>query len=211
MACLGLGLCRAQEPVFKPDSLPADGALPTFGVTVVDSSGLRGQIYLIREGSLSLPNFKKLKPVGAIYTTNLNIAPRDFTEGFPGVTDRFEWFAIDYTGRFWIEKPGKYQFALLSDDGSKLYIDNKTVIDNDGVHAPMVLFNTVKLSGGIHTVRVSYFQGPRTQLALMLGVAEAGEKRFRIFDTREFRPPKDPANWKYGTPTDLQDPAGPKL
>lgn len=183
--------------------------LPTFGITVVDSSGLRGQIYLIREGSLRLPNFKKLKPVGSIYTSSLNIPPRSFTEGFPGVTDRFEWFAIDYTGRFWIERPGKYHFALLSDDGSKLYIDNKTVIDNDGVHAPRVVFGTVKLSGGIHNIRVSYFQGPRTQLALMLGVAEAGEE-YRIFSTRQFRPPKDPAEWKYGKPSDLQEPSGAK-
>ena len=78
------------------------------------------------------------------------------------------------------------------------------MIDNDGVHAPKVMFGTVKLSGGIHDIRVSYFQGPRTQLALMLGVAQAGEKQFRIFNTREFRPPKNPADWKYGDPTDLQ-------
>lgn len=204
MVSLALVLCRAQEPVFKPEPAPADGSLPTFGITVVDSSGLRGQIYLIRAGSQWLPNFKKLKPVGSIYTSSLNIPPRSFTEGFPGVTDRFEWFAIDYTGRFWIEKPGKYHFALLSDDGSKLYIDNKTVIDNDGVHPPKVMFGIIKLSGGIHDIRVSYFQGPRTQLALMLGVAEAGEKQFRVFNTREFRPPKNPADWKYGDPTDLQ-------
>jgi hypothetical protein len=58
---------------------------------------------------------------------------RDFTEGFPGVTKRFEWFAIDYTGRIWIARPGVYQFELMSDDGSKLYIDD--VIDNDWLHS----------------------------------------------------------------------------
>jgi hypothetical protein len=191
MACLALGLCRAQTPVFKESPLPADGSLPTFGVTVVDSSGLRGQIYLIPEQSISLPNFKKLQSAGSIYTSSLNIPPRTFTEGFPGITGRFEWFAIDYTGRFWIEKLDKYHFALLSDDGSKLYIDKKVVIDNDGVHAPKVLYGTVKLSRGIHSIRVSYFQGPRAELALILAVAGADDKEFRIFDTRKFLPPKD--------------------
>src|SRR5579859_5963035 len=114
IACLGLFLCRAQEPVFQPGP-GGDGAVATFGVTVVDSSGLQGQVYLIPEGSLQIPKFKKLKPIGVLYTNRLNIPPRSFTEGFPGVTDRFEWFAIDYTGRFWIERPGKYRFALLSD------------------------------------------------------------------------------------------------
>src|SRR5690242_9927754 len=107
MVWLSACVCRAQEPVFK-NPIPSDGSMPTFGVTVVDSSGLQGQVYLIREGSQSLPNFKKLKPVGSIYTTRLNIPPRSFTDGFPGVTDRFEWFAIDYNGKFWIERPGKY-------------------------------------------------------------------------------------------------------
>jgi PA14 domain len=197
IACLGFILCGAQEPVFKLDPSPADGSLATFGVTVVDSSGLQGQVYLIREGSFQLPNFKKLKPIGVLYTSRLNIPPRSFTEGFPGITNRFEWFAIDYTGRFWIERPGKYRLALHTDDGSKLYIDNKTVIDNDGVHPPTTQTNSVKLSGGVHSIRISYFQGPRTELALILGVAEEGEKQFRVFDTRDFRPPKDLGNWKF--------------
>ena len=176
--------CTAQELTTLPD-----GTTPTFGVTVFDPYGLRGQIYYIREGTMSLPNFKKLQPVGTIYTNGLNIPARSFTEGFPGITNRVEWFAIDYTGRFWIQKPGRYQFALLSDDGSKLYIDHKTVIDNDGVHGPKVEYGSVKLKAGVHDMRISYFQGPRYELALILAVEGEGEKKFRIFDTRNYLPP----------------------
>jgi hypothetical protein len=172
----------------------------------VDAYGLRGQVYLIPEGSPWLPNFKRLKPVGALYTSSLNIPPRNFTEGFPGITNRLEWFAIDYTGRFWIDRPGKYQFSLLSDDGSKLYIDNKTVIDNDGLHPPTTLTATIKLRVGIHSIRVSYFQGPGGALALILGVARADKTEFRVFDTHEFHPPSDPPDGKYGKPGDLNIP-----
>src|SRR5438105_4172378 len=110
---------RAQTP-----ALP-NAPITTFGVTVVDAFGLRGEIYLLPPDTDSLPKFEKLKPVGAVYTSALNIPAREFQEGFPGVTDCFEWFAIDYTGSFWIERPGKYRFLLASDDGSKLYIDHK--------------------------------------------------------------------------------------
>ena len=48
-----------------------------------------------------------MKPVGTIYTNSLNVSPQRFDESFPGITDRFEWFAIDYTGKFWIEQPGE--------------------------------------------------------------------------------------------------------
>jgi hypothetical protein len=46
--------------------------------------------------------------------------------------NRLEWFAIDYRCRFWTEKPGKHQFALVSGDGSKLYNGNSPD-DNRGV------------------------------------------------------------------------------
>jgi PA14 domain len=200
-AWLAVATGQAQNPAAgggRPqEALPTDAPTTTFGVTVVDSTGLEGKIYLIKPGSDHLPNFKRLKPMGSIYTTALNIPPRHFTEGFPGITDRFEWFAIDYTGKFWIEQPQIYYFALLSDDGSRLYIDGHLVIDNDGIHPAATETGKVKLTGGVHQIRVSYFQGPRDQLALVLAVSLEGV-RWRIFNTKEFRP---------SNPDDLKDPA----
>jgi len=163
----------------------------TFGTTVVIPSGLEGRIYYIKRDSKKLPSFKKKKPVGTIYTTALNVPPQDFRQGFPGVTQRIEWFAIDYTGRFWAEKQGYYSFSLLSDDGSNLYIDQELAIDNDGIHPPRERQTKVFLLHGVHEIRVSYFQGPRTYLALVLKVAPPGEQ-LRIFSTDELKPPPTP-------------------
>ena len=178
------GVAAAQEPV------------ATFGTTVVIPSGLRGSVYHIPHNTTQVPNFQKMKPVGAIYTSSLDIPPQDFKQGFPGVTNRFEWFAIDYTGRFWIDDPGKYTFSLLSDDGGWLYIDDQLVIDNGGLHTPQEKTGSVDLSGGIHRIRVSYFQGPKWQVALVLKVAGPGEQ-LRVFSTDEFRPPPNPELWRY--------------
>jgi hypothetical protein len=199
-------LCSAQDagPMPAPDEVEA-----RFGTTVVIPSGLRGEIYYLRPNTLVLPKFEKLKPVGTIYTTGLNLSPREFTEGFPGVTKRFEWFAIDYTGRFYIDKPGKYHFALASDDGSKLYIDGEIIINNDGVHPTVRMDGSVLLTGGIHTIRLSYFQGPRYEISLMLGIAGPGDKELRVFNTNEFKPPANPEDWKYGSPDDLKTPPDP--
>jgi len=167
-----------------------------FGTTVVLPSGLQGSVYNVRRNTTRLPDFKKLKPVGTIYTAELNIPPQDFQQGFPGVTKKFEWFAIDYTGRFWIAKPGEYRFALTSDDGAKLYIDDNLVVDNDGTHPPATATESVTLKGGIHRLRVSYFQGPRFQVALVLEIAGEGEQ-MRVFSTDEFKPPPNPEDWKF--------------
>lgn len=166
----------------------AQETVPTFGTTVVINSGLKGLVYHIPHNSKHLPNFEKLKPQGTIYTTSLNVPPRDFRSGFPGVTKRTEWFAIDYTGRFWIEKPALYRFSLTSDDGARLYIDDQLIVDNDGLHLPEERSAGLQLSGGVHSIRVSYFQGPRFAVALILKIAGPGED-YRVFDTEEFTPP----------------------
>jgi len=179
---LALLVALAQDPV------------PMFGTTVVINSGLKGLVYQIPRSSKHLPDFEKLKPKGTIYTTSLNVPLRDFKSGFPGVTKRTEWFAIDYTGKFWIEKPGLYRFSLTSDDGARLYIDDEVIADNDGLHPPAERSASLQLAGGVHKIRVSYFQGPRFGVALVLLIAGPGEE-LRVFNTDEFKPPSDSETW----------------
>ena len=193
--CLGLSVAGAQTPAIR------DAPITTFGVTVVDPFGLRGEVYLLPSDTLYLPKFEKLKPVGTVYTSALNIANSDYQEGFAAIIKRFEWFGIDYTGNFYIDNPGKYRFLLASDDGSKLYIDNKMVVDNDGLHPIKPEECSITLKGGIHRIRVVYFQGSNF-VALILAVARPGED-WRLFSTNEFRPPRNPADWKYGDPDNL--------
>lgn len=151
---------------------------------------LSGDVYLLPPGTARLPDFSALEPVGRIYANRLDIPPTDFTEGFPGVTDRFEWFGINYRGRFYIHIPGEYVFKLGSDDGSRLYIDSMLVVDNDGYHPYRVREGKIFLQQGIHHINIQYFQGPRTQIALQLMVAELATGRFLPFDVSEFQPAK---------------------
>jgi hypothetical protein len=197
VVAMGFAVAAAQEP---PPAVP----LYRFGTTVVQPMGLKGQIYNLKRDTRYLPDFRKMKPVGAIYTPVLNVPPQPFDRGFPGVTKRFEWFAIDYTGRFWIARPGQYQWALLSDDGSKLYIDDDLVIENDGLHMPEEQRGECELRAGMHRIRVSYFQGPRMDVALVFRVAGPGE-RFHLFSTDDFKPPPD-APWN----DPEEEPAGTK-
>jgi hypothetical protein len=163
---------------------------PLFGLAAPLPYSLRGAVYAIPSFSTLLPDFKRLRPVGLLYTYSLNVPKRLFTEGMPGVTDRIEWFAIDCEAEFWVRGPGKYRFRLTSDDGSRLSIDDRVVIDNDGVHETEAMGGSVLLESGRHHIRVSYFQGPRDFVALVLEVAPPGQA-FRVFDTRRFRPPPE--------------------
>jgi len=173
-----------------------DKPVYTFGTTVVDSSGLQGQVYHLDPKTQKLPNFKHLRSVGTVYTTSLNVWPQHFEEGFPSITERFEWFAIVYTGKLWIETEGQYRFSLLADDGARLTLDNRVVIDVDGVHRAEAVSASATLTRGVHEIKVEYFQGPRFTVALVLAVAPPGEP-WRILNMSDFKPPKD-TEWPNG-------------
>ncbi|MBN2375392.1 MAG: family 20 glycosylhydrolase [Sedimentisphaerales bacterium] len=65
-------------------------------------------------------------------------------------------FSVDFAGYVKIEKAGIYSFATRSDDGSKLYIGDELVVDNDGPHAPQVRVGQAALAAGYHPIRVEY-------------------------------------------------------
>lgn len=162
-----------------------------FGTSVVVPSGLQGVIYYISHSAPSIQDLAKNKPRGTIYTSALNIPPQNYKVGFPGISKRLEWFAIDYTGKFWITKPAEYKFELMADDGAMLYIDDQLVIDNGQLHPPVTLHGKIQLAEGIHKIRVPYFQGLKYHVALVLKIAGPGEE-YRVFSTEEFKPP---ATW----------------
>ncbi|MCJ7443363.1 MAG: PA14 domain-containing protein [Methanotrichaceae archaeon] len=161
------------EPTKNDNEQPSEqvGGPAPFGTSTSTGASLKGDIYKIPEGSSQLPDFNALSNddyLGSIYTKKLDIPARDFTEGFPDVTGRTEWFAIKYTGDFSISNEGDYEFRLLSDDGSRLLIDGAEIIKNDGIHPPNAFKETEYLRKGQHHIEVDYFQGPRYQIALQL-------------------------------------------
>lgn len=67
-------------------------------------------------------------------------------------------FGVVYDGFIRIPTQGVYTFSTTSDDGSVLVIDGRTVVNNDGRHAPIQRSGTIPLQSGFHTIRILYFQ-----------------------------------------------------
>jgi len=145
---------------------------------------LRGSIYFLDDAASMPDDLAKRKVDGVIYADKLDVPERSFTEGFPGVTDRFEWFGVLYEGNFETPIAGTYGFKLSSDDGSRLFIDGTQVIDNDGVHGTNDVSGSIDLTRGRHTMKVWYFQGPATEIALQLWITppKGKEKIFSLAD-----------------------------
>lgn len=56
-----------------------------------------------------------------------------------------------------IEKEGIYTFFMGSDDGSKLFINKKLVVDNDGLHGFEFQSGQISLGEGYHPLQLFYF------------------------------------------------------
>jgi hypothetical protein len=141
-----------------------------------------GDVYQLAPWITHLPLFSELDAVAPIYATSLGVYSRFFTAGIPNVTSRTEWFWVNYQGRFGVDTSGKYEFDLLSDDGAKVYIDDKLVVSDDTIHPPRHSRGKIQLNTGPHGIRVSYFEGGRIEVALVL-LVKPPRHGWRLFDT----------------------------
>jgi hypothetical protein len=168
--------------------------LGSFGSIVPASHSFCGDVYELARASDRLPDFRALDPIGAIYTPSLAVPNQLFSNssGIPGVTPRTNLFGIDYHASFWITTPGEYRFHMASDDGSLLEIDDKRVIDLDGLHQVAEGSASVRLEPGLHTIRVPYYQGAVVSVALQLWIEPPGASNWAVFDLRDYPPPTTP-------------------
>lgn len=67
-------------------------------------------------------------------------------------------FGYDFHTYIKIPEKGVYYFYVSSDDGSRLFIDGKEVVDNDGSHNLKCVGGKVGLEAGFHELKLLYFE-----------------------------------------------------
>jgi hypothetical protein len=131
-------------------------------------------VYRLRRDAQSVTEMRDRRPIKRVCLSQLDITPRSFLEGFPGMGSTVEWFGLDIRFTVTVAETTTREILLLADDGAILSIDDVNVIDNDGIHAPTPVATKVTLEKGPHNFRVRYFQGPGPDLALMLAWKKPG-------------------------------------
>ncbi len=93
------------------------------------------------------------------------------------IQHRDDYFALWFSGYLEIDNPRTYTFYTESDDGSWLIINNKIVVDNDGIHAPETKTGKIHLDKGRHLFEIKYFEGNFGELLEVGTISSAGEKK----------------------------------
>ena len=94
-----------------------------------------------------LPDFDKLKPFKKGVIDNLS----------PTIAGLEDHFGVRHTGFLIIEKSGEYEFSTNSDDGSRFYVGDRLVVNNDGVHGGITKKGTISLAPGKHAFTLLFF------------------------------------------------------
>jgi len=128
----------------------SDGTAPPAG-GIVAKGALQNFQYRVYNGSWNkLPDFEKLKPV--------NSGKADSGIADTNLSKKRDNFGIVIEGELPIKTAGKYRFKLASDDGSKLRVNGRVVIDNDGVHGVVTKTGSIDLKPGKALVRIEFFE-----------------------------------------------------
>lgn len=132
-------------------------------------TGKPGMTYRFYEGNFqALPVFKTLTPqrTGTVQDFNVELL----------AGSQVDHYAIVYEGFVDIPTDDLYYFYTRSDEGSKLYIHDQLVVDNDGSHEERTRGGDIALKKGLHPFRVEYFEHVEGQ-SLFVGYSGADGKR----------------------------------
>lgn len=120
-----------------------------------------------------------------LFFSDLFVPTRMFDQGFATQTSSvvandqgeklIEYFGLRFQTQLRLtagDVPGDYEFAILSDDGTTMTIDNQTtLISNEGTHPSKLGCGTHKISlaaGDRKDLDITYYQGPRLHISMIL-------------------------------------------
>jgi beta-glucosidase len=145
--------------------------VPAAQLSSVDSGrtvrGLRGEYF----------DNNRLTPPSRLIRTDARI---DFgwTLNSPGRGVPFDWYSVRWTGKLTIPASGVHRLGVEGNDGYRLFVDGKIVVDNwvkqsYGAHLAIVTL----VPGSTHDIRLDYFErtgNARVKLVWDAGVASDG-------------------------------------
>lgn len=136
-----------------------------------------GLNYAYYHGTWSnIPDFSILYKEKAGTVTNFDLSPRSENNNF----------GFRFSGYVSVPTDGIYTFYTSSDEGSRLYIGDSLIVDNDSMHQAQERSGQIGLKAGLHRVTVDFFENAGGQ-SLNVSYEGAGISKQFIPDSALFR------------------------
>jgi hypothetical protein len=139
-----------------------------------------------------LPEFTSLIPSVTGVWPAPELAAYRKVEAYAAMTEKV---GLRFVGYLDVPVEGAYTLETISDDGSRLWLDDELVVDNDGGHGMRIRSGRVALREGLHRVRLDYFQGTGSSGLEVWWTSDAGIRRSRVPDSAWLHNPAKPHEW----------------
>jgi len=115
----------------------------------LQEQGIQVEYYHPSGGNVAIETLDKMEPkaVGVVPEIVMNVPQKKENDKF----------ALRFTGNLFIPQAGEYTLFVASDDGSRIYLDDKLLVDNDGLHGFIQKYASIDLAAGLHKLVVTYF------------------------------------------------------
>lgn len=123
-------------------------------VIVSPAAGAKVGYYALSAPDL-LPDFDSLVPFGTDVAINVDFPSTGGEFMNSGLSDDV---GAVFEGYIDIPASGFWTLFLESDDGSRLFIGDQQVLDNDGLHAMVEVSGEIGLAAGTHAIRIDFFE-----------------------------------------------------
>lgn len=154
-----------DDPIKESDLIKADETISPADL----SSGLVTDIFTFEGEKNVLAEVDLTVPVATDILDRVSLGGSDFG-------DWQEKVAFVITGYLRIDQTKRLILRIASDDGSKFYLNDKLLIDNDGLHGTVAKDAKVALEVGYHPFKIEFFEnGGGQSLYFQWRTQESGE------------------------------------
>ncbi|MBI4964708.1 MAG: hypothetical protein HY913_15620 [Desulfomonile tiedjei] len=156
---------QERGPVSRERVAPAPSR-PAPGLIAAEIPGGKGtfsvNVYKLPENIQALPDYTAFRPKQAVTADRINLDAATGDNEPANLPENTEGLGMRFMGMFLVSGEGIFKWRLDSKDGARMHIDDKTLIENDGVHAPSSKTAFTHLAEGVHTIIVDSFnsKGP---------------------------------------------------
>jgi len=112
--------------------------------------GLRAQVFTWDTGDI-----QSVEALASMRHTSESVA-KEFSA--KALQPREKHWGIMFRGHIRIPSTGIYEFTTASDDGSRMWIGDTLVVDNDLPHSFKAERGVIALQAGLHPIRVAFFE-----------------------------------------------------
>jgi len=120
-------------------------------------TGFTVNIYQLPESVKALPDYSALTPKKTVTSETINLEPARGANDPSGLPENPDGLGMRFMGIFMVTGEGIFKWRLYSKDGVRLHIDDKTLVENDGIHDPSSKTGFLHLAEGTHTIIVDSF------------------------------------------------------